>query len=166
MSIRNVPNDKPRKHIGEIFEHLEANPQNIQLYKDNGALRTIFEYGFIPEKKFLLPEGRPPFKEDAAPMHMSPTHLLAEIRRFYVFCRDDLKPIKREQMFINLLESVHPAEAKIILAVKDQDIPKQFKKITRKLVEDAGFVPPLPKKEKKTKNVVGDSGSEAEAIGC
>jgi hypothetical protein len=149
-----------------VFEHLESNPSDIEKFKDNAALRVIFEYGFIPEKKFVLPDGVPPYKEDTAPAHMSPTHLLAEVKRLYVFCREDLKPIKREQLFINLLESLHPSEAKIVLAVKDQDIPKKFKKITRKLVEDAGFVPPLPKKEKKPKNAVGDSGSEAEAIGC
>jgi hypothetical protein len=40
------------------------------------------------------------------------------------------------------LESVHPSEAKLILAVKDQKLHKLYKKVTRKLVEEAGFIAP------------------------
>ena len=73
---------------------------------------------------------------------MSPAILTQELRRFYVFLRKDLKPIKREALFISLLESVHPSEAKLILAVKDQKLHKLYKKVTRKAVEEAGFIAP------------------------
>jgi len=140
-----------KKHIVEILEELNENPKLIDQYKNNAALKLFLEYAFLPEKKFLLPEGNPPYKEDAAPFTMSPTTLLFELKRLYVFLREDLKPIKREQLFINLLESLHPSEAKITLAVKDQTLPKLYKKITRKLVSDAGFIPDLPKKEPQEK---------------
>jgi hypothetical protein len=42
-----------------------------------------------------------------------------------------------------LLESIHPDEAKVMIAVKDQKLDKLYKKITRKVVEQAGIVPPL-----------------------
>jgi hypothetical protein len=140
-----------KKHIVEILDEISENPKLIEQYKNNAALKVFFEYAFLPEKKFILPEGNPPYKEDSAPFTMSPTTLLFELKRLYVFLREDLKPIKREQLFINLLESLHPSEAKIILAVKEQKLPKLYKKITRKLVSDAGFIPPLPKKEPKVK---------------
>jgi Family of unknown function (DUF6433) len=137
-----------KKHIAEILEEVNEKPELLAQYKNNAALKLIFEYAFIPEKKFLLPDGTPPYKEDSAPFAMSPTSLLMELRRLYVFLRTDLKPLKREQLFINLLESLHPSEAKIVLALKDQNLPKLYKKVTHKLVSDAGFVPPPVKKEK------------------
>ena len=76
---------------------------------------------------------------------MSPANLRMEMKKLYVFKRQDLKPIKREQLFIDLLENVHPEEAKLLLAVKDQKLSKLYKKITRKVVENAGFIPVLEK---------------------
>jgi hypothetical protein len=68
-----------------------------------------------------------------------------EAKKLYVFCRADLKPIKREQLFIGLLEEVHPEEAVVLLAVKDQKLNKLYSKITRKLLEGAGIIQELKK---------------------
>lgn len=133
--------------LPEILEEINTDPKLLSTkYKSNAALRIVFEYAFMPEKKFLLPEDEPPYRQDAAPIGMSPAILTQELRRFYVFLRKDLKPIKREALFISLLESVHPSEAKLIIAIKDQKLPKLYKKITRKLVEEAGFIAPVEPK--------------------
>jgi hypothetical protein len=129
--------------LPEILEEINKDPKLLSTkYKGNSALRIVFEYAFLPEKKFALPEDEPPYRPDAAPIGMSPAILTQELRRFYVFLRTDLKPIKREALFISLLESVHPSEAKLIIAIKDQKLTKLYKKITRKLVEEAGFIAP------------------------
>jgi hypothetical protein len=47
-----------------------------------------------------------------------------------------------------LLEGIHPEEAKILIAVKDQKLQKLYPKITWKLVSDAGIIPAPAKKEK------------------
>jgi hypothetical protein len=73
---------------------------------------------------------------------MSRAVLRHELTKLYVFCRKDLTNIKREQLFINLLESVHPTEAKLLIAIKDRTLDKMYKKITKKLVTEAGFIPP------------------------
>jgi len=131
------------RFLPEMLEEINEDPKFLQTkYKGNSALKIIFEYAFLPEKKFILPEDEPPYKPDDAPIGMSPAILTQELRRFYVFLRKDLKPIKRESLFISLLESVHPSEAKLILAVKDQKLHKLYKKVTRKLVEEAGFIAP------------------------
>jgi hypothetical protein len=39
------------------------------------------------------------------------------------------------------LEGVHPTEAAILIAVKDQKLQKMYPKITWKLVSDAGIIP-------------------------
>jgi len=129
------------KYITEILTEINDDPQLIEQYKSNAALRILFEHAFIPERKFILPEGEPPFKPDAAPLGMTPANLLMEMKKLYIFCREDLQPIRRESLFINLLENVHPEEAKLLLSVKEQKLSKLYKKITKKLVSDAGFIP-------------------------
>ena len=138
-----------RKYVTQMLDDINTDPANIANFKGDGALRLIFEYAFDPEKKMILPEGEPPFKPAAEPMGMTPTNLFSELRRLYVFCRADLKPFKRESLFISFLEGVHPTEAKMLMAVKDQTLHKLYPKITRKLLEKAGMIPELPKKESK-----------------
>jgi len=140
-----------RKYVTQMLDEINEDPAKIELYKNDSALKIIFDYAFNPEKKFILPEGEPPFKPAAEPMGMTPTNLFSELRRLYVFCRADLKPIKRESLFISFLEGVHPVEAKMLIAVKDQELHKVYPKITRKMLEKAGVLAPLKKVEKEQK---------------
>jgi len=133
------------KYLTEVLEEINADPKTIEKYKNDVALKMLLEYAYLPEKKFDLPEGDPPYKPDDAPIGMSPANLRMEIKRLYIFKREDLKPLRREQLFINLLESVHPDEAKLLLAVKEQKLNKLYKKVTRKVIEEAGFIPVLEK---------------------
>lgn len=131
------------RFLPEMLEEINEDPKLLSTkYRGNSALKIVFEYAFLPEKKFQLPEDEPPYKPDDAPIGMSPAILTQELRRFYIFLRKDLKPIKREALFISLLESVHPSEAKLIIAIKDQKLHKLYKKVTRKAVEEAGFITP------------------------
>jgi hypothetical protein len=140
------------KYITEILDEINSDPKKIEQYKSNAALRFIFEHSFLPEKKFELPEGDPPYKKDAAPLGMTPANLYQEVRKLYVFCRKDLTAIRRESLFVQLLENLHPTEAELVLAIKDQKLTKKYPKITHKLVADAGFIPAPPAKESKAKN--------------
>lgn len=133
------------KYLTEVLEEINSDPKTIEKYKNDVALKMLLEYAYLPEKKFDLPEGDPPYKPDDAPIGMSPANLRMEMKRLYIFKREDLKPLRREQLFINLLESVHPDEAKLLLAVKEQKLNKLYKKVTRKVVEEAGFIPVLEK---------------------
>ena len=141
-----------KKFITEILAEINDDPKKIVNYKDNEVVKTVFNFSFRPQGKFKLPEGTPPYKPDNAPdLGMSPANFAMESQKFYVFCRDDIKAVRREQLFIQLLENLHPDEAKLVLAIKDQQLPKLYKKITHKLVYEAGFIPnPPPEKEKKT----------------
>jgi len=141
------------KLVTEMLAEINDNPATITKYKDNGALRLIFEHAFDPDKKFFLPEGDPPFKEDSAPIGMSPANLHMEAKKLYVFCREDLNKLRRESLFIQLLEGLHPLESKLILAIKDQKLTKMYPKITYKLVSETFPSIPAPAvKEKKVKN--------------
>lgn len=140
------------KYITEILDEINTDPKSIDKYKGNAALRLIFEHGFLPEKKFALPEGDPPYKKDSAPLGMTPANLYQEVRKLYVFCRTDLNALRKESLFVQLLENLHPSEAELVLAIKDQKLTKKYPKITHKLVAEAGFIPAPPAKESKAKN--------------
>jgi hypothetical protein len=47
----------------------------------------------------------------------------------------NLKPLKRETMFVEFLESLAPKDAELILAIKDKKLP--FKGITEDIVREA-----------------------------
>ena len=132
-----------------MLAEINENPKAIENYKQEFLLKVIFAHSFLPDYKLNLPEGEPPFKPAAEPMGMTPTNMFSEARRMYVFTRDDLSAIKRESLFISLLEGVHPDEAKILIAMKDQKLNKLYPKITHKLVSDAGIIPAPVAKEKK-----------------
>lgn len=136
-----------RKYVTQMLDEINEDPSKLELYKNDAALRIILTHAFVPEKKFILPEGEPPFKPAAEPMGMTPTNLFSELRRMYVFCREDLTPLKRESLFISFLEGVHPTEAKMLIAVKDQELHKLYPKINRKLLEKHGLLTPKVKKD-------------------
>ena len=139
------------KYIVEILDEVNKEPTSLAKYRDNAALKFIFQYAFIPEQKFDLPEGDPPFKQDSAPLGMSPANFTQETKRLYVFTRArELNKVRKEQLFIQLLENVHPSEAKLLLAVKDQKLNKLYKNITADIAADYGFIPRQARNEDTT----------------
>ena len=67
------------------------------------------------------------------------TTIRRESKHFYRFIKggdNRLNSIRRETMFINILEGLHPLEAEIICLVKDGNLSDKYK-ITRENVEQA-----------------------------
>jgi hypothetical protein len=103
---------------------------------DSGPLRMILKYALDPNITWDLPEGEPPYKP--CPHPGQETRLLTEARRLYLFLEGgnpNLKKIRREALYIELLESIHPDDAKLMVAIKDKKIP--YKGITAKVVNEA-----------------------------
>lgn len=62
-----------------------------------------------------------------------------EYQKFYNFIKggnDGLSSLRRETMFINVLEGLHPLEAEILCLVKDKKLETKYK-ITKELVAQA-----------------------------
>ena len=139
-----------KNFIPEALQELNDNPSLVSEYKNDAAMKLIFEYAYDPAKKFVLPDGDPPYREDSAPIGMNPAIFKQELRKLYVFCRQDLTPVRRETLFIQLLENMHPSESKVLLAIKDQNLSKLYKKLTHKFAFENGFISvPPPEKVKK-----------------
>ena len=60
----------------------------------------------------------------------------AEYTKFYNFCKGgnpSLSSLRRETMFINILEGLHPLEAELLCLVKDKKLEDKYK-ITKEIV--------------------------------
>lgn len=67
------------------------------------------------------------------------TTIRKEFKNFYHFIRggnDGLNNIRRESMFITILEGLHPLEAEIVCLVKDKQLQTKYK-ITKEIVAEA-----------------------------
>ena len=122
---------------------LKTRAEKIEFLQANNSrpLRTILKGSFDPSLEFNLPEGEPPYKKDGAPEGLSPSNLLKQSTYFQYFDKgglgDKMSTAKRERLFIQLLESVHPDEAELVLLMKDKKLGGVYKGITKKLVSDA-----------------------------
>jgi hypothetical protein len=90
---------------------------------DSETLRYILELAFHPNVGWWLPEGAPPYK----PCEVLDTEgrLYQEARTLPLYLygnRPDLKQHQRENLFIGLLESLHPKDANLLIAVKDKKV--------------------------------------------
>ena len=149
------------KYITEIFDEIIKEPTKAALYKDDFAFKTILKCSFDTEYKFVLPDGSPPFKPAAQPIGMTPANLRMETKKLYIFTKfgGNIKRLRREQMYVQLLECLHPSEAKIINAVKDQQLDALYPKFTAEFVRKnfpdvlpEGVVEAEPAKKVKAKN--------------
>ena len=62
-----------------------------------------------------------------------------EWKNLYHFIKggnDELSGLRRETMFVQMLEGLHPAEADIICLVKDKNLSSKYK-LTKAIVSDA-----------------------------
>ena len=62
-----------------------------------------------------------------------------EYQKFYNFIiggNDSLSSLRRESMFINILQGLHPLEAEILILVKDKKLDTKYK-ITKQIVAEA-----------------------------
>jgi hypothetical protein len=131
--------------ITEILHEVNYDTTKLEKYKDNFALKTVFQYAFQPELKFRLPSGVPPYKKEAAPQGMTISNFYQQVRKFYIFTRTDLKPQRQEELFIQLLEGLHEKECVLCVAIKDQNLTDLYPNLTREILEKYGFINVIPR---------------------
>ena len=110
----------------------------LQLNKSPG-LTDILRINYDDSVISLLPTGAPSYKKDDAPKGYEYTILNTAYSQFKYFFKgpiaNNMKPLKREGLFLNLLESLNEEEAELLIAAKDKKM--KVKGITKKLVNDA-----------------------------
>ena len=104
--------------------------------RDNFATRALLQLNYHPNVKWFLPPGAPPYTPGQV-ADSTPNSLHFEVKKldYYVDpSPHDLPMIRRESMFVQLLERLDPSDAKLILAVKDRKL--SYKGLSYKLVKD------------------------------
>jgi hypothetical protein len=115
------------------FDTVEKRREYI-LSNDSPAIQAILKHCFDPNIKFSLPTGKAPYAPSQGDRLEG--RLYSEVRKLYLFVEGGhptLTKLKREQLFIDLLESIHPEDAELLVAIKDKKIP--YKHITPNLVK-------------------------------
>ena len=103
------------------------------------ALKSILIRNFDQTVVSLIPEGAVPYNKNEVPVGTDHTSLRREWRNLYHFVKggnDSLSSMRRETMFIQMLEGLHPEEAEIICLVKDKALEEKYS-ITYDMVKKA-----------------------------
>ena len=111
----------------------------LQEYESD-ALKSILIWNFDQTVVSMIPEGAVPYNKNEVPVGTDHTSLRREWRNLYHFVKggnDTLSTVRRETMFIQMLEGLHPDEADILCLVKDKALVRKYPKITQGVVEQA-----------------------------
>ena len=109
-------------------------------YHNTDALRMVIKSSFDPNIIWDLPEGSVPFVANEVPEGTEHTMLISVARKLYHFIKGGDNQItrnKREAMFIQLLEALHPDEADILVAAKDKILHRKYKGLSENVVKEA-----------------------------
>jgi len=115
------------------------------------ALEMFMKAALCPEVEWLLPEGDVPFIPNEAPEgteHTLLSQAMAKVHNYVSLNRDklklppvvgnaDLNKVKREMMFIQLLEGLHEKEALLLIDAKNKVINKKYKGLNAATVCEA-----------------------------
>ena len=109
----------------------------VLVENDSVPLRTILRLIYDDTIEYLVPDTPPPFKKNE--LNDLDTLLYREARRLKIFFKgggyDDLNQIKRESLFISLLEDLDADDAQLLANNLISHTP--VKGLTRKTVEAA-----------------------------
>ena len=107
---------------------------------DSEPLRMLIKSSFDPKIKWVLPEGNVPFKPNEAPEGTEHTLLSQEVRKFYHYIEgaDNVTPkMRKETMFIQMLEGLHKSEAEVVCYAKDKVLHQKYKGLSDMVVKSA-----------------------------
>jgi|TARA_B100000700_G_scaffold307643_1_gene384342 hypothetical protein len=114
--------------------------EKIALLKEYNtqALRSLFIINFDDTVISMLPPGDVPYTPNDAPEGTEHTLLEKEARLLHHFFKggSNVSQVKRENMFIQMLEGLNKGEAEVLILAKDKKIGKRWK-ITKACVSEA-----------------------------
>jgi len=140
----------------EIFEEVSkesAIGKKVAILQDNDSqgLQVFLRCVYDDTVSWLVPDTTPPYEPNDAPeWDLADMRLEQEMPKIGRFIQvdgqtpnqgRDLTRTRREQLFIQLLEGLHPTEAQLLLgSIKDKNRKvklKQYKGLTERLVKKA-----------------------------
>jgi hypothetical protein len=137
-------NSSSRLLISEVLRKVsnaKTKQEKINLLRqhNSNALRQLLIINFDDSVISVMPEGDVPYTPNDAPAGTDHTRLEHEYRGLYRFFKGGAKlpSLKRESMFVQLLEGLHADEAELVVLVKDGQLNQKYKRITKAVVSEA-----------------------------
>ena len=139
-----VENSNSRLLISEILRKVsnaKTKKEKIDLLRkhNSNALRQLLIINFDESVVSMLPEGDVPYTPNDAPVGTDHTRLEQEYRGLYRFFKGGAKlpGLKRESMFVQLLEGLSAEDAELLCLVKDGKMNNKYKRITKAVISEA-----------------------------
>ena len=115
----------PNPFIHEIFELVSeqrTKAKRVEILKEyrDDSVTAVLIWNFDERVQSAVPDGQVPFEPNDVPVGTDHTSLRREWKTLYHFIKGgnpSLSGLRRESMFIQLLEGLHPKEAEIICLV-------------------------------------------------
>ena len=142
-----------RPLLNEIFLRLnnkKDKPGKIKILRqyESEGMKKLLKAAFDPNITWLLPPGKVPFIANDAPEGTEHTRLEQEAKSLnnYVALNYDgevfegnprLNKMKREMLFVQMLEGLQEGEAEVLLAAKDKSLNKKYKGLNANTVKEA-----------------------------
>tara|TARA_B110000977_G_scaffold198721_1_gene284227 strand:- start:3534 stop:3974 length:441 start_codon:yes stop_codon:yes gene_type:complete len=125
-----------------LVQEASTKQDRVALIKKHNclALRDVLKGGLDDSITWILPPGAPPYrKDDDQPVGLSYSTLHKQSPRLRYFIAggpgERLTPAKREKLFIEVLESIHPTDAELLIAMKSKQLKKLYPCLTKLLVQ-------------------------------
>ena len=125
----------------ELVDKQRTKAKKIEILEEysSDALKSILIWNFDQTVVSMIPEGKVPYIKNEVPVGTDHTSLRREWKNLFHFVKggnDKISSIRRETMFIQLLEGLHPEEAEIVCLVKDKALEDKYT-ITYDIVRQA-----------------------------
>lgn len=145
MPTTSIENSNSRLLISEILRKVsnaKTKKEKIELLQKHNspALRQLMIWNFDESVVSMVPEGEVPYTPNDAPVGTDHTRLEQEYRGFYRFVKggaDKLANLRRETLFVQLLEGLSAEEAELLCLVKDGNLTSKYKRITKAVIQEA-----------------------------
>ena len=143
--------------MSEVFQRVsnaKTKAQKIQILQEykSPALTKLLLCNFARSIRFCFPSGKTPYEPQERPKGVDHQYMFTEhrlIEKFiakrvngvvYYGCSGTTRPriqqLKKENLWLQLLEGLHPEEAEVMDLIKDKNLTSKYK-ITRQNVIDA-----------------------------
>ena len=137
--------------VHELLEAVDAErvkAKKLEILRTHGedSFKMTMIWNFDESVVSMLPDGKVPYQPVESDVQANREKGLPQrstirnsARQFYRFVKggdDQLNKIKRESIFINILETLPPPEAEILVLVKDKALNTKYN-ITKELVAEA-----------------------------
>lgn len=125
----------------EEISKIRSRKQKIARIHDYSTpqLKTLLDFTFNPKIKWILPEGNIEYKPSEETNQNLNYRLYQETKKMYIFVNigpyKDLDPKIRLEKFIDIIQTLHPKDAELLMYMKDKKLP--WSNLTKDLFAEA-----------------------------